>query len=135
QRLRWARGNVQVMLLHAPRLAWLGLRQLDPVKLEFVLDLSRPLHLLLTAAASLLTLWTGPGLVRWGWMPLPEWPVRLAALFGIVGPVAVWLLDRLPARPYRYLPLLPIFQYSWIVLVLSAYLTPRNKQWVPTTHT
>ncbi|QIA26473.1 glycosyltransferase family 2 protein [Thermaerobacter sp. PB12/4term] len=135
QRVRWARGNVQVMLIHAPRLLWAGLRQLDPVKFEFVFDLTRPLHLVVTAVASLLNLVAGPALAQWGWVPLPEWPVRLTALFALVGPLLVLVLDRLPLRPYRFIPLLPLFQYSWIALVLWALLTPRNRQWVPTVHT
>lgn len=135
QRLRWARGNVQVMLIHAPRLLWAGLRELDPVKLEFVLDLTRPLHLILTAAASIASLLWGPELARWGWMEMPDLPLRLTALFALLGPLAVLVLDRLPVRTYRYAPLLPIFQYSWIVLVLWALLTPRNREWVHTIHT
>ena len=139
QRLRWARGQINVALIYAPRLIWKGISRGNAAQIEGGLRL---LQLFVLASGGFLTLFA---LVQ------PELVVtnspyyQLSGGIPIVGvlftavpyvlPFVTLILDRLPLKPFRYYPLYPIFCFSWIFIIFCAFFSWRNRQWMPTKHT
>lgn len=137
QRLRWVQGGVQVACRHAGALLWRGLRQRDAVMLEGAVLLCRPFFLVVATAAALIRLslrhlglpWFYAGAlspeVAWGALFSLQWLLPL---------VSIWL-DRVPLRPFRFLPLFPLFVYSWIPITWLGVIRARRSTWTHTRHT
>lgn len=137
QRLRWVQGGVQVACRHAWSLLWRGLSRRDPVMLEGAVLLCRPFFLVLMTGAALIRL-------VFRYLGLPWFYA------GVLSPEAVWWilfslqwllplvairLDRLPLRPFRFLPFFPLFVYSWIPIAWLGVIRARRATWNHTRHT
>lgn len=139
QRLRWARGQLNVAIRFIPRLLWKGLVHADLARLEGGVRLMQlpllALGVLMTSLAPL-----QPALFRDTslYFQVSKLCPPLALFFASVPylmPFAVLALDRLPLKPYRYFCFYPFFYLSWIGLILYAIFTFRKQLWVPTKHT
>ncbi|MEW5784564.1 MAG: glycosyltransferase family 2 protein [Bacillota bacterium] len=139
QRLRWARGQLNVALLYAPRLLGKGLLKGDPARLEGGLRLMQlPIVALGTLLALLAPLqpelFRDTSLYYCVGLHYPPVAVLFAAMPYLL-PLLALLLDRLPLKPYRYFFLYPFFYISWIGIIIYALFTFRRQKWVPTMHT
>ncbi len=138
QRLRWARGQINVAHRYLPRLLGRGLREGNPVKLEGGVRLGQLYAVALgglVLAAGLVQpdLVTATSIYRHLDKSAPAVRFILPALTYLM-PLVTAVLDRLPARPFRYYLLYPFFTLSWIILILYAMVTWRRRRWVPTRH-
>lgn len=138
QRLRWARGQLNVAWLYLPRLLFRGVVEGDAAKLEGGLRL---LQLLVIAAGGLLIPVTllKPELITFTSIyqqVQARFPLVNLALITLpyILPLITLLLDRLPLKPFRYFPMYPVFTFSWVPIVIVALFTCNNRQWVPTEH-
>ena len=139
QRLRWARGQISVAFQYIPVLLAQGVREKNPVKLESALRLTQLFVIVAGGGVGLLGL-LQPKLVLLTsvYYSLAEAvpPLALVFLFApYLFPAALFLLDSPPLRPFRFLPLFPLFTYSWAVIIVIGLLTYRNRAWMPTLHT
>ncbi len=138
QRIRWARGQINVARLFLPRLLLRGIIERDPAKLEGGLRL---LQLFIVAAGGLLIpitmlkpeLFTFVSVYQ---LLKSRFPLVNYALITLpyILPLIALLLDKLPAKPFRYFPLYPVFTFSWVPIVIAALLTCNNRRWIPTEH-
>ncbi len=138
QRLRWARGQINVGLLYAPRLLLRGALEGNLVKFEGGIRL---LQLFVIALGGALTV---AFLIMPAFLssaPVNFEPVRTDPRLGLTLTVVPYLLplltlflDRLPLKPFRYYPVYPLFCLSWIMIIIVAFFTWRNRQWMPTAH-
>lgn len=138
QRLRWARGQVDVAVRYVPRLVARGLSELSPVPLESALRLCQLFFLVAGASVTLVGL-LSPGTLRVGrviWEAASQvGPMAfLIPLVPYLAPLLVLTVDSPPLRPFRFAPLFPLYGYSWIVLIILGMLTFRHKAWMPTRH-
>ena len=139
QRLRWSRGQVHTTFVYLPRLLWRGITGRDAVKLEAALRLIQPFLIVLatvTAAAAVAQADLFQDASPY-YRLVKTWPALglFFSAFPYLLPLAVLFLDRLPWRPFRYLPLYPLFALSSVALVMMALFTWQNRQWMPTLHT
>lgn len=138
QRLRWARGQLNVAVRYIPSLLFQGLVEGDAAKLEGGLRL---LQLFVIAAGGLIIpvtllkpeLITFTSIYQQVQARFPLVNLALIALPYIL-PLLTLFLDRLPLKPFRYFPVYPLFTFSWVPIVIFALLTWNNRQWVPTEH-
>lgn len=138
QRLRWARGQLNVAQSYLPRLLLRGMMEGNLAKLEGGLRL---LQLLVIAAGGLLIpislfrpeLITAGPVYRQILSRFPLVNMTLIALPYIL-PLITLFLDKLPPRAFRYFPLYPLFTLSWIPIVLVALFTSNDRRWIPTEH-
>ncbi|MEW6662325.1 MAG: glycosyltransferase family 2 protein [Bacillota bacterium] len=135
QRLRWARGQLNVARLYALRLLFRGLTEGDPARLEGGL---RMLQLPVIGAGTVLTLLAPllPELFRdtSPYYRLGQQFPQLTFFFAAVPfllPLLALFLDRLPLKPFRYFFFYPFFYLSWIALIIYAIFTFRQQIWVP----
>lgn len=138
QRLRWARGQMNVARRYMPRLLWRGLREGSLIKLEGGIRLGQ------LYAVALGGLVLAVGLIRPELVAVTSLYERLSAsmpVMRVLFPVLTYLmplltvfLDRLPVRPFRYYFLYPLFTLSWVILIFYAMATWRRRRWVPTRH-
>lgn len=138
QRLRWARGQLNVALRYIPPLLFKGLVEGDMAKIEGALRL---LQLFVIAAGGLLVPIT---LLKPELMTFTSIYQQVQARFPLINIILVVLpyilpfltlvLDRLPLKPFRYFLLYPLFTVSWVPIVIFALFTWNNRQWVPTEH-
>lgn len=136
QRLRWARGQINVAIKYVPPLFWHGLKECNFVKLESSLRLSQLFMIILGGVVGLIGLikpeLVGIDVLDHDLLPIPTvistylWSLLSASLVAI---------DRPPLRPFRFLPFFPLFMYSSVLIVLIGMLTRQNTSWMPTTHT
>jgi cellulose synthase/poly-beta-1,6-N-acetylglucosamine synthase-like glycosyltransferase len=134
QRLRWARGQLNVAMQYAPRLLAMGLIKRDPARVEGGLRLLQlpvlALGMILACLAPIQPqLFRDTSLYcRLGQNCLP------AALFLVsvpyLLPLFALLLDRLPWKAYRFFPFYPVFYLSWILLIFYALFTFRCQTWI-----
>lgn len=138
QRLRWARGQLNVAWLYLPRLLFRGMVEGDAAKLEGGIRL---LQLFVIAAGGLLIpitllkpeLITFTSIYQQVQTRFPLVNLILIALPYIL-PLITLFLDRLPWKTFRYFPLYPLFTFSWVPIIIVALLTYNNRQWIPTAH-
>lgn len=137
QRLRWVQGGVQVARRYFAPLLLEGLRRWDGAMVEGAILLCRPFYLVLATALGLFSLLAAeryeftPFLLHV--VPLPVWWSLGAVQF--VLPLLALALDRVPLRPYRFLPLLPVFAYSWVLVTWCGVLLSHRHGWSHTRHT
>ncbi|NMA91720.1 MAG: glycosyltransferase family 2 protein [Firmicutes bacterium] len=139
QRLRWARGQLNVALLYLPRLLFRGILEGDIARIEGGLRL---LQLFVIAAGGLLIpitllkpeLLTFTSIYQQVQARFPLLNIALVTLPYIFPLLTLWM-DRLPRRPFRYFPLYPIFTFSWVPIVIAALFTGHVRRWMPTEHT
>lgn len=138
QRLRWARGQLNVAMLYAPRLLLTGLRKGDPARFEGGLRLLQlpvlALGIVMLILAPLQPQFFRDTSVYYQIGLRFPWAAFFFAAVPYLLPVAALFLDRLPLKPYRYFLLYPLFYLSWIILVLYALITFRKQKWVPSQH-
>lgn len=137
QRLRWARGQLNVAALYIFPLLLKGLIQWDPARIEGGLRLMQLPFVAVGVLAALLAAFMPEQATSPFYLVSREHPI-LIVFFGAVPyllPLLALLLDRLPFRPYRYFPFYPFFYLSWIALILFALITFRRQKWVPSNHT
>ena len=137
QRLRWARGQINVALRYAPGLLAKGFTGGNPAQIEAGLRL---LQIFAITAGALL------GIVG---MLFPEigagspyailkdrFPYLGAAL--CTGPYLLppltMLLDRLPRKTFIFYPLYPLFCITWLLILFAALFSFRNSAWMSTRH-
>lgn len=138
QRLRWARGQINVAYRYLPQLIRQGLREKNLIKLEGGMRLGQLFAVALgglVLAAGLIQpdLIAATSIYKHLGKSAPVVQILLPVLTYLM-PLATAVLDRLPARPFRYLLLYPFFTLSWVVLILYAMFTWLNRRWVPTHH-
>ncbi len=137
QRVRWVRGTVQVARRYLAAVLAEGIRRRDPVLLEAAFMLCRPVVVAVAALAAALLVVAG---LAEGSAPTAT-PGRPGPAFVVLAvlpyllPLVVTGLDRVPLRPYRFLPLLPLFAYTWIPVTCQGVLTAGRRRWVHTVHT
>lgn len=139
QRLRWARGQINVALKYIPLLLCRGVRERNLVKVEGALRLFQ-LFVIVLGGAMLLTAMLTPVPAffnLFNFSPGSYVPSLLLALPNIplILPFFILVLDSPPLKSFRFLPLFPVFSYMWIFLIIIAIFTFRNKSWMPTIHT
>lgn len=138
QRLRWARGQLNVAMLYAPRLLFAGLRKGDPARVEGGLRLLQ-LPVLALGIVMLILAPFQPQIFRdtsiyyQVGLQFP-WAAIFFAAVPYLLPLTALFLDRLPLKPFRYFLFYPLFYLSWIMLVLYAVITFRKQKWVPSQH-
>ncbi|HOP68823.1 MAG: glycosyltransferase family 2 protein [Dethiobacteria bacterium] len=139
QRLRWARGQLNVAFMYVPRLLARGIIERDPARLEGGIRL---LQIPMVAVGSLMALlaWPLPAFFRETSLYFrlgEQYPLVAATLAAVpyLLPLLTVLLDRLPLKPCRYFAMYPIFYLSWGALLLYALFTFRRQIWVPSNHT
>ncbi len=139
QRLRWARGQLNVAMRYAPRLLAAGLIKGDLARFEGGLRLLQLPVVALGTIMALLAL-IQPDLFRDTSLyyqlgrQFPPAAIFLAALPYLL-PLFALVLDRLPLKPFRYFFLYPVFYLSWIGLIIYAIFTFRKQKWEPSHHT
>jgi cellulose synthase/poly-beta-1,6-N-acetylglucosamine synthase-like glycosyltransferase len=139
QRLRWARGQLNVAIRYAPRLLGMGLIKGDPARFEGGLRL---LQLPIVALGTVLVflaplqpqLFRDTSLYYQVGQHFPPAAVFFASLPYLL-PLIALVLDRLPLKPFRYFFLYPVFYLSWVGVILYASFTFRKYRWVPSQHT
>ncbi len=137
QRLRWVQGGVQVARRYFGALLWEGLRRSDAAILEGAVLLCRPFYLVLATALGLFSLVASryysftPTLLKL--VPVEVWWALGAVQF--VLPLLALVMDRVPLRPYRFLPLLPVFAYSWVLVTWCGVFLSHRHGWSHTRHT
>lgn len=130
QRRRWVHGNLALLTVEVPRLAWAGVTRRDVRLLGMALDLSvPPLALLLLATSGLAGAAAAAGLAGAGWMAGAV-ALGVLAMVGVAvlaawwrygrGIVSAWQLAAAPAYALRKLPL------------FASFLTSRQTAWVRT---
>lgn len=137
QRLRWARGQINVAIRYAPGLLGKGLLGCNPAQIEGGLRL---MQLFVIAAGALL------GLLG---MLFPEISAGspygyLSAHYPYIGvilfagpyllPPLTMVLDNLPRKPFIFYPLYPLFCITWLLLIFCALFSWRNRRWMSTRH-
>ncbi|MFB6290772.1 MAG: glycosyltransferase family 2 protein [Candidatus Bipolaricaulia bacterium] len=137
QRLRWARGQLTVLVQYVPRLLYRSLRERNPVKLDAGLRLFQMPFIMFYFFVTLLR-WTLPGLFTG---PIFNYVMSNVEVFGVLLPLmpfiipsSLFLRDRLPGTAFKYVLLFPVFMYSWIALLYWAIFTLDNDQWLHTSH-
>lgn len=137
QRLRWARGQINVAFRCVPGLLLKGFRRLNPAQIEGGLRL---LQLFIIPAGALL------GLLG---MIFPE--INAGTLYDYLNshhpymsmvfiicpyllPLLTMPLDSLPRKPFLFYPLYPLFCVTWVLIIFGALFTWRNGRWMPTSH-
>lgn len=139
QRLRWARGQLNVAIRYVPRLLAMGLIKGDPARFEGGLRLLQlpvvALGILMALLASLQPqLFRDTSLYYQVGQHFPPVAIFFASAPYLL-PLIALLLDRLPLKPFRYFFLYPVFYLSWIGLILYALFTFRKQRWIPSQHT
>lgn len=139
QRLRWARGQLNVAIRYVPRLLAMGLLKGDAARFEGGLRLLQlPMLALGTGIAFLAPLFPhyfrDTSIYYQVGLRFPLVAVFFAALPYLL-PLIALILDRLPLNPFRYFLLYPVFYLSWIGLIFYALVTFRKEIWVPSNHT
>lgn len=138
QRLRWARGQLNVAMRYAPRLLGAGLLKGDLARFEGGLRLLQLPVIALGTIMALLAL-IHPDLFRDTSLyyqlgrQFPPAALFLATLPYLL-PLLALVLDRLPLKPFRYFFLYPVFYISWIGLIIYAIFTFRKQKWEPSHH-
>lgn len=137
QRLRWARGQINVAIRYAPALLLKGLRRLDPAQIEGGLRL---LQLFVIASGGLLWLL---GMIfpeinagsPYGYLN-GHYPYIGPVLFACpyILPLLTMPLDKLPRKPFVFYPLYPLFCITWLLIVFGAIFSWRNDSWMSTIH-
>lgn len=137
QRLRWVQGAAQVAVRFLPALLREGFRRGDLVLLESAVMVSRPFLVALAAVSGgaffLVSRHYSADPPIWTLVPREAF-LAVAGLQYLL-PFAAILLDRVPARPFRFLPLFPLFAYSWIPLTCLGVLRGHRREWSHTRHT
>lgn len=137
QRLRWARGQLSVLVQYVPRLLYRSFREKNPVQLDAGLRLFQMPFIMFYFFITLLR-WTMPGLFTG---PIFNYVMSNVEIFGVVLPLmpfiipsSLFLRDRLPGSAFKYVLLFPVFMYSWIAILYWALFTLDNDQWLHTSH-
>ena len=137
QRLRWVQGGVQVASRYLLPLLVEGFRRRDPVLLEAAVMICRPFYvagaLFLGALSYLAGRHYDATYLPVLHVPEQAW-LALAAVQYLL-PLAAVRLDGVPLRPYRFLPLFPLFAYTWLPITCLGVLRAQRREWVPTRHT
>lgn len=137
QRLRWARGQINVAYRYAPGLLGKGLLRGNPAQIEGGLRL---LQLFVIAAGALLGVLGvfSPGLNAGSPYSClhTHYPYISAILCAgpYLLPPLTALLDRLPWKPFLFYPLYPLFCAAWLFLIFGALFSRRNRLWMSTRH-
>lgn len=137
QRLRWARGQINVALRYAPKLLGKGLSRGSAAQIEGGLRL---MQLFVIAAGALL----GFLGVLFPEMAAGSPYAYLAAHHPCAGaallagpyllPALTMVLDRLPRKPFIFYPLYPLFCMTWLLIIFGALFSYSNSSWMSTRH-
>ncbi|MGB4682014.1 MAG: glycosyltransferase family 2 protein [Firmicutes bacterium] len=137
QRLRWARGQINVAIRYALPLLLKGFRRGNAAQIEGGLRL---LQLFVLPTGALLALLgiifpeTNAGtLYAYLSSNHPYLGLLLAAVPYLL-PLLTMPLDSLPRRPFLFYPFYPVFCLSWLLLIFIALFSWRNSRWMPTAH-
>ncbi|MFP4136546.1 MAG: glycosyltransferase family 2 protein [Candidatus Acetothermia bacterium] len=137
QRLRWARGQMSVIKKYVPRLLFQAVNEKSLVKLDGTIRLFQTPFIMFYFFVNLLR-WTLPSLF---FGPIFIYILSNLKIFGIIFPlipfimpVSVFLLDRVPERAFKYVPLFPVFLYSWAPILYYAIFTLNRTHWIHTAH-
>lgn len=139
QRLRWARGQIDVAIKYLPKMLFQGIKEMSIVKIESALRLCQ-LFIIVFAGIILVT-----SLVQPQWVAITSIYLHMQSHIPFLGftlpympyivPIILLSLDHPPLKPFRYLLLFPIFAYSWYIIYFYALFTYKNNSWMPTKHT
>lgn len=138
QRLRWARGQMSVIQKYVPRLFYQSIKEGSLVKLDGTIRLFQTPFIMFYFFINLLR-WTLPGLF---FGPIFTYILSNLEVFGVIfplipfiAPVSVFLLDsKLPGSVFKYVPLFPVFLYSWAPVLYYAVFTLNRTHWIHTAH-
>lgn len=136
QRLRWARGQLNVLFVYAPRLITAGLTRPCIVRLEAGTRICQLLVLL--AAPPVMWLYYGflgaDGFAGHVVSSIPALPLVMTYLpYFFLG--FIFMLDEPPTQVLKYVPLYPLFTLSWLIILGVGLCTRRERRWMPTRHT
>lgn len=134
QRLRWMQGYWDVWLRYLPRLAWDGVRHGSVRCLEMAVYCAAPPRSLLAAGLFGMGVLTLLSPSDWWWLSIPAMSWFGTWLGFSLLPLLAMPLERVPARAYRSLPLIPLFAVSWAPLVLLGLLRRGSRAWSRTPH-
>jgi cellulose synthase/poly-beta-1,6-N-acetylglucosamine synthase-like glycosyltransferase len=141
QRLRWIRGQAAVAWRYVPVLLLRALRERDVTCLDSVFQLLQPIYAVLGGVMMLVVMLPGRrlllGPVLGALLFSHTWQIAwsMQYLLTLTLPAIALLLDGGPRRALRFMPLYPLFLYSWIVLAWVGVATCRRKTWLHTQHT
>ncbi len=137
QRLRWARGQINVAIRYAPRLLGKGFARGNPAQIEGGLRL---MQLFVISCSALLgfTTMLFPGISTGSpyfflKTHFPSLSILLLACPYLLPPLTI-LLDRLPPKSFIYYPLYPLFCTTWLLIIFVALFSFRNSLWMSTSH-
>ncbi len=135
QRLRWARGQFNVLFRFIRPLSRRALADRCPVKAEAALRLCQLMVLLSTPVIMILYQFlNADGFASTLLAQIPVLTVALA-YFPYAVMAALFYLDNLTTGVLKYVLFYPIFTFSWLVLLVAGLFSFRQKAWLPTEHT
>ncbi len=134
QRLRWARGQIDVLFTYAGQMLKCGLSGASPVKTEAGLRL---LQILVLVSAPVVMWLHGilgiEGATMQLLMDIPHLGF-LVAYFPYMFIGLMFILDGHDPKVLKYALLYPIFTLSWLTLLVAGLFTYKRKEWMPTEH-
>lgn len=133
QRVRWVQGGVQVARRYLGVLIREGLRRRDIAILEGAVVICSYFFLVVGSALGLFFLVADRFYFFEPLIPVAFWWALGGLELGL--PLLALLFDRLPVRPYRFLPLFPVFAYSWVLVTWYGMFLSHRYDWSHTRHT
>ncbi len=135
QRLRWARGQVDVFLRYGRKILRTGFHRASPMVFEAGVRLFQ----ILVLVAAPLIMWMHGILGIDGAVMALLSDVPYLSLFMAYFPYwfigMTFVLDGHPVGALKYAMFYPVFALSWLVLLAAGLMTVNRKEWMPTEHT
>jgi cellulose synthase/poly-beta-1,6-N-acetylglucosamine synthase-like glycosyltransferase len=138
QRLRWARGQIDVTIKYLPLMFYRAIKERNFIKLESSLRMCQLFMIIIAGIILLLGIFKADLITTTSVYYYLNGKFPLVAIFLLYIPYALPILllslDSLPLGPFKYLIFFPIFAYSWYLIYFYAFFTFKNTTWMPTKH-
>ncbi|WP_459540485.1 glycosyltransferase family 2 protein [Negativicoccus succinicivorans] len=139
QRKRWAQGHFDCAGRYIPKLFKRGFSTGNIRMLDGILQLSQP-HFMLLSTFYLLMTYVNASvpfftnvLYNDRVMPVEFW-TTIGTLQFILPIIVLWRIN-VPKKVWLYIPMYPIFIYSWVPITFLGFLNRHKKEWSHTQHT
>ncbi len=139
QRKRWAQGHFDCAGRYIPRLLVRGLQRANIRQLDGIMQLSQPYFMLISTLfllASYVNLYTPfftTFLYNGVLLPIEFW-TALGIIQYLLPVIVLWKI-KVPWGVWVYLPLYPLFLYSWVPITFLGFIDRHKKEWSHTQHT
>lgn len=139
QRKRWAQGHFDCAGRYIPKLFVKGLKTMNIRMLDGIMQLSQPHFMMLSTFYLIMTYvniyhpcYTNI-LYNDRVMPMEFWSA--IAILQFVLPIIVLWKIKVPGKVWKYVPLYPVFIYSWVPITFLGFRDRHKKVWSHTRHT